>query len=86
MPEISRFFGIVIRMYYNDHQPPHFHACYGEADVAMRINPVGLLHGNLSPRSMSLVFEWALLHEKELIENWRLARAGEALNRIEGLQ
>lgn len=69
MPEISRFFGIVIRMYYNDHQPPHFHACYGEADVAMRINPVGLLHGNLSPRSMSLVFEWALLRNYPISEN-----------------
>jgi hypothetical protein len=86
MPEISRFFGIIVRMYYNDHQPPHFHASYGGKDVAMRIDPVGVLQGNLSPRPMSLVFEWALLHERELIENWRLARTGEVLNAIEGLQ
>jgi hypothetical protein len=86
MLEISRFFGIIVRMYYNDHQPPHFHACYGADGVAMRINPVGVLHGNLSPRPVSLVFEWALLHERELIEDWRLARAGEALNPIESLR
>ena len=86
MPEISRFFGIVIRMYYNDHQPPHFHACYGTEETVMRVDPVGVLHGNLSPRSTSLAFEWALLHEWELIENWRLARAGLPLNWIEGLK
>ncbi|HEX4796477.1 MAG TPA: DUF4160 domain-containing protein [Humisphaera sp.] len=85
MPEISRFFGIVIRMYYNDHQPPHFHAAYSSDEAVVRFDPVGLLHGGLSPRSLSMVVEWAVLHETELIENWRRARAGQALEWIEGL-
>ena len=85
MPEISRFFGIVIRMYYNDHQPPHLHASNASDEAVVRFDPVGLLYGSLSPRSISMVVEWAMLHEMELIENWRRARAGEPLISIEGL-
>ena len=76
MPEISRFFGIVIRMYFNDHGPPHFHAAYGQAEATIRIDPVSRLAGRLPPRVLALVVEWATLHERELLENWgRLQRA-----------
>lgn len=85
MPEISRFFGIVIRMYYNDHAPPHFHAEYGSGEAQVRIDPLGLLHGNLPPRAVALVMEWAALHRNELLTDWELARQSARLNKIEGL-
>jgi len=75
MPEISRFFGIVIRMYFLDHEPPHFHAFYGDAEAQLRIEPVGLLAGRLPPRALALVVEWATLHQAELQDNWRRLHA-----------
>ena len=77
MPEISRFLGIVIRMYFLDHEPPHFHAVYGGAEAQVRIQPLGLLNGNLPPRALALVVEWATLHRDELLENWRRLHADE---------
>jgi hypothetical protein len=71
VPEISRFFGIVIRMYFLDHAPPHFHAKYGDAEAMVRMRPVALLAGTLPPRALALVCEWATLNEHELLENWR---------------
>ena len=66
MPEISRFLGIVIAMYYNDHRPPHFHAKYGSEEVLVAIETGELLAGGLSPRAMGLVQEWRERHK----ENW----------------
>ncbi|MBI5876449.1 MAG: DUF4160 domain-containing protein [Chloroflexi bacterium] len=74
MPEISRFFGIVIRMYYDDHDPPHFHAIYGGEEAQIGIEPIALLHGNLPGRALSMVFEWAAIHQQELLGNWQLLR------------
>ena len=65
MPEISRFLGIVIRMYFLDHDPPHFHAAYAGAEAQIRIRPLGVLGGTLPPRALALVVEWASLHEIE---------------------
>ena len=76
MPEISRFLGIVIRMYYEDHEPPHFHASYSGIKARIRIEPPGLLHGKLSPRVLAILVEWASLHQSELLENWKRLRAG----------
>ena len=59
MPEISRFFGIVILMFYNDHSPPHFHARYGEHRATIAIEPLAVLTGLLPPRALGLVMEWA---------------------------
>jgi len=70
MPEISRFFGIVIRMYFDDHQPPHFHAAYGDREALIGVVPVRLLGGSLPSRGLALVIEWATLHQAELLENW----------------
>lgn len=70
MPEISRFFGIIIRMYFNDHAPPHFHAFYGDDEVEIGIDPIVKLSGYLPPRALALAIEWAVQHDKELMDNW----------------
>ena len=86
MPEVSRFFGIVIRMYFLDHDPPHFHAAYAGAEAQLRISPVALLGGNLPPRGLALVAEWATLHQAELFENWRRLHSEEAPITIAALE
>ena len=70
MPEISRYFGIIIRMYFDDHPPPHFHAIYGQNEIQVAINPITILRGKLPRRAESMVFEWAALHQQELMDNW----------------
>ena len=82
MPEVSRFFGIIISMNYNDHPPPHFHARYGGDQAIIGIATLEVLGGHLSPRAMGLVVEWALQHRDELLDDWRLARGSMPLNRI----
>ncbi len=86
MPEISRFFGIVIKMFYNDHAPPHFHAEYGEEEALFDIHTLDILQGQLSKRAKMLVVEWALEHREELISNWNKARKPENLSKIEPLK
>ena len=61
-------------MYYKDHAPPHFHAEYGDAEAVVQISPVGILGGELPTRAKSLVFEWATLHQNELLTNWQRCR------------
>jgi hypothetical protein len=70
MPRISSFFGIVIYMYFKDHNPPHFHAIYGEYSAEISIKNFALIEGTLPPRAFSLVIEWAAQHQTELLENW----------------
>jgi hypothetical protein len=86
MPEISRFFGMVIAMYYNDHAPPHFHVRYGEQRAVIRIDPLELLEGQLSRKAHALVLEWASLHQGELMANWDLARQQAPLAPIDPLE
>jgi uncharacterized protein DUF4160 len=86
VPEISRFFGIIITMNYNDHAPPHFHARYGSNQAIIDIQTLEVLGGRLGPRVMGLVVEWALRHRGELQENWQLARDSAPLNRIAPLE
>ena len=74
MPEICRFFGIVIRMYFGDHEPPHFHARYAGDQALIGIEDLAVLRGSLPPRALGLVMEWAALHREELLEDWGLAR------------
>lgn len=85
MPEISRFFGIVIQMYYDEHLPPHFHALYGGDEAQFAIDPIHILHGQLPTRAVSLVIEWAALHQRELLENWNLARQDQKPRKIQPL-
>jgi len=85
MPEISRFFGIVIAMYYEDHLPPHFHARYGRQRARIHIESLDVLSGRLSPRVRGLITEWASQHQAKLLEDWELARSGAPLRRIDPL-
>ena len=82
MPEISRFYGIIIRMYFGDHNPPHFHVEYGGAEAVMSINTLGVIYGKLPPRVMGMVVEWATLHQEELLRDWEKARNMEPLDKI----
>ena len=85
MPEISRFLGIVIAMYYRDHAPPHFHALYGEHEVTIDIAS-GAVNGSFPRRALAHVQEWRILHRDELLNTWILARASKPLPRIEPLE
>jgi hypothetical protein len=71
MPTISRFLGITISMYFDDHQPPHFHARSGEFNAKIRTDTLELLVGDLPRRELRLVLAWAELHASELQDNWR---------------
>ena len=86
MPRVSKFFGVLIYMYYNDHQPPHFHAEYGEHEALYVIETLETLRGSLPRRAHALVIEWATLHRAELRENWERARQQRPLSGIEGLE
>jgi hypothetical protein len=86
MPEISRFFGIIVRMYYDDHDPPHFHAIYGDSEAQIAIDPIHILNGNLPNRATSLVIEWAALHQRELFDNWQRIHTSQLPQKIEPLQ
>ncbi len=82
MPELSRFYGIVIQMYFGDHPPPHFHAIYGGSKAVEDIETLALIEGNLPARARGLVIEWATIHQDELREAFRKASALEAPERI----
>lgn len=86
MPTISQFFGISIRMYYDDHGPPHFHAYYQEYAAIVEIGTLQLISGQLPRRAMAMVLEWAAIHRGSLMEDWRLAEAHEALRPIDPLE
>ena len=86
MPEISRFFGIVVQMYYADHDPPHFHVRYAGHKALIVIATLTVLRGYLPPRALGLVTEWAAKHRAELMEDWNLARAESQLNPIAPLE
>ncbi len=86
MPEISRFFGIIISMYFYDHNPPHFHARYGKFKVAIGIKDLTILEGYLPPRAMGLVMEWALNHKRELFKNWQAIKHDKKLIPIKPLK
>ena len=85
MPEISRFLGIVIRMYFNDHNPPHFHVEYNEYEAALLIETLGIMEGRLPAKVLSLVVEWASQHQAELLENWESIKRTGSYLRIEPL-
>jgi hypothetical protein len=86
MPEISRFFGIVIAMHHGDHAPPHFHARYGDSRAVISIEGSTILAGSLPPRAIGLVVEWAAIHRNELARDWERAAKSEPLDAIEPLR
>jgi hypothetical protein len=81
VPVISRFFGIVVLMNYNDHEPPHFHARYQDQEIIVDIQ-TGIVTGKMSKRALRMVLEWSDQHQDELLENWRLARGRKPLKDI----
>ncbi|HEX3856647.1 MAG TPA: DUF4160 domain-containing protein [Verrucomicrobiae bacterium] len=85
MPEISRFLGISIRMYRDEHLPPHFHAIYNEFAAQISIRHPAIINGKLPPRVLGYVIEWASLHENELAQCWDAARSDQVIGKIEPL-
>jgi len=85
VPELSRFLGIVIYMYYRDHAPPHFHAEYAEFEITVDIQS-GVVTGEFPRRALNLVMEWYSLHKDELAEDWALAEGKKPLKTIDPLE
>ncbi len=85
MPQISRFFGIIISMFYDEHLPPHFHATYNEYNAEIKISDFSIIEGKLPARVLGLVVEWAAIHKVEIEENWKRIENLETLKKIEPL-
>ncbi|MCB0265617.1 MAG: DUF4160 domain-containing protein [Calditrichaeota bacterium] len=85
MPEISRFYGIIIRMYFDDHAPPHFHAYYGEHEALIDLNTLAVLYGKLPARALGLTVEWANLNQAALLNAWEKAKNLEDPGKIDPL-
>lgn len=81
MPEICCFYGIIIFMNYNEHDPPHFHARYEEQEVTIEIKS-GIVKGQMSKRGLRMLFEWSEIYHEELMENWRFARERKPIEKI----
>lgn len=86
MPEISRFFGIVVRMYYREHGRPHFHAIYGEYQAVIDISTGDLISGKMPTRALALIQKWYALHRVELIDNAVRVGQRQALTKIASLE
>lgn len=86
MGEISRFFKIIIRMFINEHNPPHFHAYYGDYKATFSIKTGQMIEGRLPPKKAALVTAWAIIHEKELLANWKALAEGKQANKIKSLE
>lgn len=85
MPELSRFYGIVIKMYFADHVPPHFHAEYSGTEALINIETLSTFAGEIPPRALGLVTEWAATHQEELRAAWVKAVRLEPFDRIDPL-
>lgn len=70
MPEIARFYGIIIKLFFSDHPPPHFHVVYGEFNALFDIETLDMIEGDLPNRAKMLVIEWATRYQTELLEMW----------------
>jgi len=86
LPEVSRFYGVVIRMFFREHGPPHFHAEYSGQQAVVGIDSLTVLRGRLPPRALGIVKEWASLHQTELRAAWDRARRQEAPGKIDPLE
>ena len=85
MPEICRFFGIIIKMMYNEHNPPHFHAEYQGEKAVFSINELKIIKGSIHPKAILLILEWSFEHREELLKDWYLAQKHEILLPIKPL-
>ena len=82
MPELCRFYGIIIQMFYDDHAPPHFHAKYAGKKISINIRDLSIQKGSLPGRALGLVMEWASQHQDELMTAWEKAVKREELDKI----
>lgn len=85
MPEISLFYGIHVKMYYDDHNPPHFHAEYAENKALVDILNAAVIKGALPGRQLKMVLAWCEIHKDELMQNWELAKRNQPLNKVHPL-
>ena len=85
MPEISLFYGIRVMMFYDDHNPPHFHVEYNNYKAIVDIQDAKIIRGAIPSRQLKLVLAWCVLHQDELMQNWELAKDGAPLNHIKPL-
>ncbi len=86
MPEICRFYGIVIKIFFDEDNPPHFHAEYADFEALIEIDTLAVFAGSLPPRALGLVMEWASLHQKELHKAWQDAQTQKPIGKIEPLK
>lgn len=84
MPEVARFHGIIIRMYYDDRHQAHFHAYYGEYAALFSIEPPALYEGVMPRRQLNIILGWAEVHQQELMENWQRTKTQQPVLKIEG--
>ena len=82
MPEVSRFYGIVVQIFYSDHAPPHFHAKYAGKEILVSIRDMTVLEGRLPPRALGMVMEWAAINQAELLDAWNQAQQHESPGKI----
>jgi len=86
MLTISQFFGIIIRMFWREHAPPHFHALYGEYEALIDIRTLEIIEGGLPKRAQAMVLEWAAQHREELMEDWNLCQSRQPPKNIAPLE
>lgn len=86
MPIISTFYGIIIQMFWNDHNPPHFHALYGEHEIMIDIRTLEVIRGSMPRRALALILEWASLNRDELIKDWKLCEKNQHPQKIAPLE
>ena len=86
MPEISRFYGIIIKMFADEHNPPHFHAEYGDDRATFSIETGQMIQGDFAPKKAALVTAWAIIHRDELLKNWTILAEGLKANKIDPLR
>lgn len=86
MPELARFFGMIVTMFYDDHPPPHFHVRYGSHKAIIAIQTLGVIDGHLPPRALGMIMEWGARHRAELTEAWALAARHAPLKPIAPLE
>lgn len=85
MPEISRFYGIIVMMNWRDHPPPHIHARYGDEEITVTLDNAMRIEGRIQRRALLLLLEWVDLHRAELLDNWQRAERREPLTQIDPL-
>ena len=84
MPVLSVFFGVIVRMWHDDHPPPHIHVEYQGFEALIEIKTGQLIKGSLPRKVLSIVRDWCHVHQTELLDNWELAQRFEPLERIQG--